>query len=589
MTSGDYRKSTESIDYQESAGSNDYKNTESMINESEYFSHVDECHALTEEIPMTFSSGTSKTELICFDVGHNYIAFGSSCGALFIFNRRLNRSAAPLRTNTDDLITCVKFCSGEYDLLAAGHGSGGLALLNFPNGGSDSTKRLKQNLSLDGHKGHTVSCIAWAKDGKKVFSADDGGIVIVTSVDFIHNVFQTTFVCLQHSYVMQLIHICGFLALCAVKRISVIDENFFNSVLEIDQHEQKAIGICMIVKSCGAELFVLQSNGFIIIYDVSHGEKKRSFSLSEDVSINRIIRISINACFDSIVRYFYFKSQRWKPCLLTVHSQIFVVYFYNYIALVNVEDETTLASFNVDTLFHNRMFETSICVDPKLSYLTIYILGPDNRIFCLSSNEIPSYLTETRNKIISEISAEFTSNTLLTSFQETTKLLPNASKDAFWDGLKVAKQMNVFSSLRNLPLPLLNAAPDLNCILHNSKFLEQMQIQPSNIIDNVNRVARTIVDKVGGFGTQVEDGFLVQPIVGADIMDIERTLFPDEQAGILQEIMVRRTKTIPTNKRKKTEKGKDIDGHNLLDSSKEDLIPVDECTLKNIKGGMSIF
>uniref|UniRef100_A0A8R1XZ53 Tectonin beta-propeller repeat-containing protein 2 n=2 Tax=Onchocerca TaxID=6281 RepID=A0A8R1XZ53_ONCVO len=603
MTSRDYQKSTESIDYQESAGSNDYKNTQSMINESGYFSHVDECHALTEEISMTFSSGTSKTELTCFDVGHNYIAFGSSCGSLFIFNRRLNRSAAPLRTNTDDLITCVKFCSGEYDLLAAGHNSGSLALLNFPNGEPDSTRRLKQNLSLDGHKGHAVSCIAWAKDGKKVFSADDGGIVIVTSVDFIHNVFQTTFVCLEHSYVMQLIHICGFLALCTVKRIAVIDENFFNSVLEIDQHEQKAIGIHMTVKPCGAELFVLQSNGFIIIYDISHGEKKRSFSLSEDITRKLSTTDFSVEC----------RSKRWRPCLLTMHSQIFVVYFYNYIVLVNVKDETTLSSFNVDTLFHNRMFETSICVDPKLSCLTIYILGPDNRVFCLSSNEIPSYLTETH-----KISTGFTSNTLLTSFQETTKLLPNASKDAFWDGLKVAKQMNVFSSLRNLPLPILNAVPNLNCILHNSnhnslnqssdsdsednksgiivsqdrsnisKHFEQMQIQPNNIKDNVNRVARTLVDKVGGFGTQVEDGFLVQPIVGADIMDIEKTLFPDEQTGILQEIMVRRTKTIPTNKRKKIEKERDIDRHNLMDSSKEDLIPVDECTLKNIIGALTV-
>lgn len=50
----------------------------------------------------------------------------------------------------------------------------------------------------------------------------------------------------------------------------------------------RAIGIHMIAKSCGAELFVLQSDGFIIVYDIFHGEKKRSFSISEDVSISWI-------------------------------------------------------------------------------------------------------------------------------------------------------------------------------------------------------------------------------------------------------------------------------------------------------------
>lgn len=72
-------------------------------------------------------------------------------------------------------------------------------------------------------------------------------------------------------------------------------------------------------------------------------------------------------------------------------------------------------------------------------------------------------------------------------------------------------------------------------------------------------------------------------------VDVEETLFPVEQAGILQEIMVRRTKTASTNKRKKAEKVNDIDRYSLMDSSEEDLSPVDEHTLENIKGGVSIF
>ncbi|CAG9539955.1 unnamed protein product [Cercopithifilaria johnstoni] len=598
MTSNDCEENAEIDEYQRDA--------ESVVNVAGYFSHVDECHVLTEQVSMTYSSGTSKTKLTCFDVGHNYIVFGSSCGTLFPFNRRLNRSATPLRTNTDDLITCVKLSSGEYDLLAAGYNSGGLAILNFPTGKPGSIRKLEQTLSFDGHKGHAISCIAWAEDGKKVFSADDAGVVVVTSVDFIHNVFQTTFISLEHSCVMQLTHACNLLALCTIRRVAIIDEKFFDSVLEIDQDQQKVIGIhVMVAKSCEAELFVLQSDGFIIIYDIFHGEKKGSFSVSKNIMAEMT-----TTDFSTANRL-----QQWRSCVLAVHSQIFIVYFYNYIVLLDFKDKSTmLSSFDVDSLFHDKTFEIFVCVDPKFSCLTIYVLGPDNRVFRLSSNEVPSYLTESR-----EIPMEFTSRNFLTSFQKATKLLPNASKDVFLDGLKVAKEMNIFSTLRNFSLPALNSVPDLNFILqdnsHNSlcdrssdtnsdgnksnivvhqdknnisKHFEQMQIQRNNIIKNVNSVARTLVDTVGSFGTQVEDGFLVQPIYDTDTVDVEETLFPVEQAGILQEIMVRRTKTAPASKRKKTKKVNDIDRHSSLDSSKEDLIPVDEHMLKNIKGALTI-
>ncbi|EFO22800.2 hypothetical protein LOAG_05685 [Loa loa] len=605
MASNGYlMESVESNDSQERAGS--------LVDVSEYFSHVDECRALTEQIPLTSSSGTPKAKLTCFDVGHNYIAFGSDRGTLFLFNRRLNRSATPLRTNIDDLITCVKLFSGEYDLLAAGHNSGGLILLNFPTGKPGSTRRLEQNLSFDGHKGHAISCIAWTEDGKKVFSADGTGVVVVTSVDFIHNIFQTTFVCLEHSCVMQLTHVCNLLALCTVKRVAVMEENFFNSVLEIDQHQQKAVGIHMIAKPCGTELFVLHSDGLIIIYDISCGRKKGSFSVSEE------IMQKLDATDFSIGH----RSQQWRSCMLTMHSQIFIVHFYNYIVFLNFNDQaTTLSSFDVNALFHDRTFGTSVCVDPKFPSPIIYVLGPDNRVFCLSSNEVPSYLKEAH-----EIPKEFTPKNFLTSFQKTTKLLPNASKNAFRDGLEVVKARNIFSTLRNFPIPVLNAMPDLNSILDNSsrnflcdqssdsssednklvmemnksgvavpheknnilKHFEHMQIQPANIIENVNKVARTLVDRVGGFGTQIEDGFPVQSICDAGIVDVERLLFPVEQAGILQEIMVRRTKTASASKRRKTEKVDNFDRHSLMDSTKEDLSPVDEHTLKNIKGALTI-
>lgn len=63
-----------------------------------------------------------------------------------------------------------------------------------------------------------------------------------------------------------------------------------------------------------------------------------------------------------------------------------------------------------------------------------------------------------------EIPEEFSARNLFSSFRKTAKLFPYASKDAFWGGLKAAKDMNVFPSFHNFPLPILSAVIDSNSI-----------------------------------------------------------------------------------------------------------------------------
>lgn len=47
------------------------------------------------KVPETFFLGTTHVGLRCFDVSKSYFVFGSDCGALFPYNRRINRSATP--------------------------------------------------------------------------------------------------------------------------------------------------------------------------------------------------------------------------------------------------------------------------------------------------------------------------------------------------------------------------------------------------------------------------------------------------------------------------------------------------------------
>lgn len=82
---------------------------------------------------------------------------------------------------------------------------------------------------------------------------------------------------------------------------------------------------------------------------------------------------------------------------------------------------------------------------------------------------------------------------------------------------------------------------------------------------------------------------MAQPVHDADTVGVEGTAFPFEQSGILQEVMVRRTKKAPASKRKKNEEGKGTSEYNLMNSLNEDLSPIDEHALKNIVGGILVL
>ncbi|VDK73001.1 unnamed protein product [Anisakis simplex] len=69
------------------------------VDVSSIFANVDQCKALLQQVPETFYFGTTVVGLTCMDIGDEYFAFGSDCGALFFFNRRINRPVTPLTQN----------------------------------------------------------------------------------------------------------------------------------------------------------------------------------------------------------------------------------------------------------------------------------------------------------------------------------------------------------------------------------------------------------------------------------------------------------------------------------------------------------
>ncbi|VDK19711.1 unnamed protein product [Anisakis simplex] len=115
--------------------------------------------------------------------------------------------------------------------------------------------------------------------------------------------------------------------------------------------------------------------------------------------------------------------------------------------------------------------------------------------------------------------------------------------------------------------------------------------QPNRLLDNVNEMAKRVVDVVGGLGVQTENGTYIAPAVSpvSAAPSMASDNLPYEQVGILEEVTVRRTKKAP-GKKKKLSYEMDDDADELLkkfDSissyTSEDVSSIGEETLRDIR------
>uniref|UniRef100_A0A7E4ZQ59 WD_REPEATS_REGION domain-containing protein n=1 Tax=Panagrellus redivivus TaxID=6233 RepID=A0A7E4ZQ59_PANRE len=154
--------------------------------------YLDTCNGLLLEVPETFDNGRTKVQLSCISVSPNFIAMGSECGALFLYNRNLNRTVKPLRTQDNDGVTCIDLhASAESNYLAVGRKSGTVIIMCMP---TEKIPKIRQSIQDEIHSKQSVTCVRWSPDGRRLYSADISGQVIAFDVDFDNNIYVCSFV-----------------------------------------------------------------------------------------------------------------------------------------------------------------------------------------------------------------------------------------------------------------------------------------------------------------------------------------------------------------------------------------------------------
>ncbi|XP_044021552.1 tectonin beta-propeller repeat-containing protein 2 [Siniperca chuatsi] len=141
--------------------------------------------------------------LTALDSSSDFLAVGSSIGMLYLYCRRLAHMNKYILEGKSDAITAVKLLSCFDDLVAVGTASGRVAVFQLVSPLPGRNKQLRRFDVVGLHKG-SVTSLAWSTNGMKLFSGDDKGRVVFSSLDLDQGVCKPVLLLEESSGVVQM-------------------------------------------------------------------------------------------------------------------------------------------------------------------------------------------------------------------------------------------------------------------------------------------------------------------------------------------------------------------------------------------------
>lgn len=160
---------------------------------------------LLNAIPTKIQKGFRSVAvyLTALDTSADYIAVGSSTGMLYLYCRRLGRMRKYNFEGKTEAVTAVKLLSCFDDLVAAGTASGRVAVFQLVSALPGRNKQLRR-FDVTGIHRSSITALAWSPNGMKLFSGDDRGRIVYSSLDLDQGACRSDLVLEEPSSVVQL-------------------------------------------------------------------------------------------------------------------------------------------------------------------------------------------------------------------------------------------------------------------------------------------------------------------------------------------------------------------------------------------------
>lgn len=241
---------------------------------------------LLNAIPTKIQKGfrSIMVYLTALDTNGDYIAVGSSIGMLYLYCRHLNQMKKYNFEGKTESITVVKLLSCFDDLVAAGTASGRVAVFQLVSSLPGRNKQLRR-FDVTGIHKNSITALAWSPNGMKLFSGDDKGKIVYSSLDLDQGTCSSQLVLEEPSSVVQLDYSQKVLLVSTLQR-SLLFYTEEKSVRQIGTQARKStgkFGACFIPGLCKqSDLTLYASRPGLRLWKADvHGTVQATFILKD--------------------------------------------------------------------------------------------------------------------------------------------------------------------------------------------------------------------------------------------------------------------------------------------------------------------
>ena len=228
---------------------------------------------LLQQIPAKIQNGlfTHNINFTCIDAVPEFIAIGTNHGLVYWFNREKQDLQRLRCENVNSKITCIQVISTVDYMVAAGTEHGVVTVFQIPKNPPDSLpdslkpkqKKQVERYSISGLHNSAVTTIEWSKNGMKLFSGDQDGLVVLTEIDFYMHLSKSSELLNEKYAVVQLSYQQGSLLVSTILRTILVNRNENGKVTQVGQKERKILGKLGAVfgarQNCGQDVVIYAS------------------------------------------------------------------------------------------------------------------------------------------------------------------------------------------------------------------------------------------------------------------------------------------------------------------------------------------
>ncbi|XP_015125096.1 WD repeat-containing protein CG11141 [Diachasma alloeum] len=208
--------------------------------------------ALLQQIPVKLQSGifTQDINFTCISVLPEFLAIGTNCGLVYWYNRETGDLQRLRCENAYSSITCLRVISTVDYMVAAGNNQGVVTVFQIPKNLPESLpeslrpkqKKQVERYNIGGIHRSPVSSVEWSKNGMKLFSGDQDGLVVLTEIDFYMHLSKSSELLNEKYAVVQLSYQQGLLLVSTLFRTILVNSNQERKVSQVGQKERKSLG-----------------------------------------------------------------------------------------------------------------------------------------------------------------------------------------------------------------------------------------------------------------------------------------------------------------------------------------------------------